>query len=396
MHDETLAIHAGRYPFKNNGSVNQPIYNTSTVLFPTLQDYRTADSGKSFYDDTVKSYDYSYGIGYNPTVFAFQETLAKLEGADHALALPSGLSAIATTLMAFVKSGDHVLITDSIYGPTRRFCNTVLKKFGVETTYYPPSVGEGISEYIQDNTRLVFTEAPGSFTFEVQDIPAISKAAKAVREDIVIVMDNSWATPLYYKPYDKGVDVVVHAVTKYMGGHSDIILGAITTNDAHFKDLFRSFHFAGTKPSANDCYLAARGIRTMANRVKQHEKSALEIATWLESHPKVTRMLHPAFESCEGHEIWKRDFTGSTGLFSFLLDKKYSFEALCAFVNDLEYFGIGASWGGYESLVMVEDISTIRNTTDWSNSNSMVRLYIGLENVADLQDDLEKGLERLF
>lgn len=395
MKKETITILSGRDYKSNKGSVNTPIHMTSTVLFPTLQDYKNAEKGKDLYHscDGTKAVDLSYGIGGSPTTFALQNVVAELEGGDFALILPSGLSAITTALLAFLSSGDHILMVDSVYGPTRRFCNNELKRFGIETTFYDPLIGAGISELIRDNTKVVFTESPGSLTFEVQDIPAIAKAAH--KKDAVVVMDNSWATSLYFSPFEHGVDVSIQAGTKYIGGHSDIFLGTITAKEEHAKKLLSAYKNLGVHTSAEVCYMAARGIRTLATRVKAHEKAALNIAKKLQKNKKVTKVLHPALSSCAGHKIWKRDFTGSTGLFTLILDKKYSFEQVSNMVDNMEIFRIGASWGGFESLVMPFDPTPIRTAAKWTEERSCVRLYIGLEDEGDLLKDIEDGLKRL-
>ncbi len=395
MNQDTLAIIAGKNSEENSGTVNVPIHRTSTVLFPTLKAYDDAEHGKAFYKahKNLKATDFSYGIGGTPTNFALEDAITQLEGGDKTFIYPSGLSAITMTLLTFLSSGDHVLITDSIYGPTRRFCNKELKRFGIETTYYDPMIGSKIRGLIQDNTKLIFTESPGSLTFEVQDIPAIVKVAK--EKNIVTVTDNSWATSLYFKPLKHGVDVSLHAGTKYIGGHSDIILGTITTTKEHISKFSRNYIDYGVHASPDDCYLALRGLKTMPTRIKAHEEKALNIAKWLKKKPKVAKILHPAFSSCPGHKVFKRDFLGSTGLFTIILDKKYSFKELSHMIDPMKIFGIGASWGGYESLILPFDPASIRTATKWTEKGSCVRLYIGLEDEDDLKKELQDGLKRL-
>lgn len=397
MKKDTLAVQVGRNPTKQQGTVNPPIHQTSTILFPTLRSYHDADRGKAFYEDShnVKSYDYSYGITGTPTTYALQQAMTQLENADHSFILPSGLSALTTALFAFLEAGDHILMVDTVYGPTRRFCHAELKRFGVETTYYDPLIGADIAKLVKSNTKIVFTESPGSITFEVQDIPAITKAVKAINEDIVVMIDNSWATPLYFQPFDFGIDISIHAGTKYIGGHSDIMLGVINCKEKHFKPLFKSFHHLGNSASPQDCYLAQRGIRTMPVRLRQHEETALALAKWLDAQDKVAKVLHPALPSCPGHDIWKRDFNGSTGLFSIILDKQYDFEALSRMIDPMQHFGIGCSWGGFESLILNLDPSSARTATKWEAQGSLIRIYAGLEDVDDLIHDLESGLKRL-
>jgi cystathionine beta-lyase len=394
MKPETLAITSSKNYKKNQGTVNTPIHKTSTVLFETWEQYMEAEHGKDVYESgNGQIADYSYGIGGTPTRFDLQKTLAELEGADYALVTPSGLSSITTVLLSLVNSGDNILVSDSVYGPTRRFCNKELKRLGVETTYYDPLIGSDIKELIKENTKLIFTESPGSLTFEIQDIPAISKVAK--EKDIPVVIDNSWGTSLYFKPFEHGVDISIQAGTKYIGGHSDLILGTITCNNKYIKKVFNTYKNLGVSVSPEDCYMALRGIRTMPVRIKKHEESALNIAKWLEGHSKVKSVLHPALPSFEGYELWKRDFKGSTGLFTIILDKKYSYESICKMINGMKYFGIGASWGGYESLIINFDPKTIRTAKKWDIEETCIRLYIGLEAEDDLQEDIESGLKRL-
>jgi cystathionine beta-lyase len=395
MKQETLAITTGKDPKENKGSVNTPVYRTSTVLFPTLKDYADADTGKDLYTNNSdsKTADFSYGLSGTPTTFALQKLMCEIDGGQHCMIAPSGLLAITTVLLSFLKTGDHILVVDTVYGPTRRFCNNELKRMGIETTYYPPAIGKDIAKLIQKNTKLVFTESPGSLTFEVEDIPAIAKAAHA--KGAVVVMDNSWATGLYFKAFEHGVDVVIQAGTKYIGGHSDLLIGTITTTDEHVDTIFGTYKRLGVHTDPDSCYMAMRGIRTMPTRLKAHEQAALNIAKWLEKRPEVAKVLHPAFPSCPGHENWKRDFTGSSGLFSIILDKKYSFEALSAMIDKMKIFGIGSSWGGFESLAIVFDPRAIRTADKWTEKGSCVRLYIGLEDEGDLIKDLEGGFKRL-
>jgi cystathionine beta-lyase len=375
--------------------VNTPIHKTSTILFSTWEEYTAAEEGKDIYNSGKGQVaaDYSYGIGGTPTTFALQKTLSELEGADHALITPSGLSAITTCLLSFLSSNDHLLMVDSVYGPTRRFCNKTLKRLGIETTYYDPLIGSDIENLIQDNTKVIFTESPGSLTFEIQDLPAIYKVAR--KHNIVSIIDNSWATYLYLKPFLLGADVSIQAGTKYINGYSDILLGTITTTDKYIKKIYETHKNLGIHTSPEDAYMALRGIRTMPTRLKAHEKTALNIAKWLEKHPKVKTVLHPALPSCPGHDLFKRDFSGSTGLFSIILDKKYSFEAVCRMLNSMQLFGIGASWGGYESLVIKFDPKAIRTASNWSHDETCIRLYIGLEAEEDLKNDLESALAQL-
>ena len=395
MKKETKLVLAGKNYKDNFGSVNIPVHRTSTILFPTLEAYSQAEQGKPYYKIKGNvATDYSYGTSGTPTAFALQNAICEIEGAKYCLVFPSGLAAITTTLLALLESGDHVLISDSVYWPTRRFCNKELARFGIEASYYDPLIGEGISKLIKKNTKLIFTESPGSLTFEIQDIPAITKIAK--QKKIPVIIDNSWATPLYFNPFKHGVDISLQAGTKYIGGHSDVIIGVVTTNDDNlYKSLARAKKHYGITVSPDDCYLALRGLRTMGVRLKAHEETALKVAKWLGTRPEVKTILHPALPSCPGHELWKRDFSGATGLFSFILDKKYSKEAIAAMVDNMKIFGIGASWGGFESLIMPIDPSAIRTASKWPHKGNCIRIYTGLEDVSDIIKDLENGLERL-
>lgn len=392
MKRETTLVHAGRHPEQQFGAVNPPITQTSTVLFPSIEAFHAADVSVSHHKGALA--DPSYGITGTSTTFALAEALSALEGAEKTLIYPSGLIAITATLLSFTKAGDHILIPDSAYGPARRFCNKELKKFGVETTYYDPLIGANIASLIRDNTRLILTESPGSLTFEIQDIPAISKAAKAKNPDIVIALDNSWASPLYFQGLTKGVDVVIYAATKYINGHSDLLMGTVSANSPHAEALFRTYKHLGISTSPHDCYQAMRGLRTMGARLRQHQESTMLIAEWLEKHPAVAKVLYPALPSHPQHALWKRDFTGASGLLSFIL-KTTDAESVHAMINSLHYYGIGASWGGYESLIIDFDPTSIRTATQWKEKGHCIRIHIGLENVDDLKQDLEQGLKRL-
>lgn len=395
MKKETILVHTGSFPDLNSGCVNTPIYRGSTVLFPTLDDYYSASDGKPFYKTShdIRSCDFSYGTSGTPTTHALRRAIAELEGAGHALISPSGLAAITHTLMAFLKHGDHLLMTDSVYGPTRRFCTKVLSRYGVETTYYDPLIGSDIKHLIRDNTRIIFTESPGSLTFEIQDIPAIAKEAR--KKGVVVVTDNSWATPLYCSPLKLGANISIQAATKYIGGHSDILLGTVAADTEYFDPVATTHHHFGATTSPDDCYLALRGLRSMAVRLKQHQEHAILVAKWLEKQPEVSRVLHPALPDHPGHNIFKRDFSGSTGLLSFVLDPKYSYQDVCRMVDHYDIFNIGASWGGFESLVLHIDLKTVRTAIPWTLKGHVLRLYIGLENIDDIMADLDKGFKRL-
>lgn len=378
---ETLLASGGRDPESNYGIVNPPVYHASTITRPTLAEWQNRDWTK----------EYVYGRMGTPTQRALEEAVALVEGGDKAIAVSSGLASITIALSAFVESGDHVLVTDSAYFPTRNFCENVLAKYGVETTYYDPLIGGDIAALIQDNTRVVFTEAPGSQTFEVQDIPAIAEAAHA--RGAVVINDNTWGTPLNYKSFERGIDISVHAATKYIVGHSDAMLGIIVMKEAHYETVLKNFRLWGQHAAPDDCYLGLRGLRTMGVRLKQHEENALIVANWLKDRPEVARVLFPAMPEDPGHELWKRDFEGACGLFGFVLDRHYDDTALGAMLDGLELFAMGASWGGYESLVLPG--KPVRSATTWEAEGNLIRLHVGLEHPDDLIADLEAGLERL-
>ncbi|UEM01885.1 cystathionine beta-lyase [Skermanella rosea] len=381
---DTILTHAGNDPHANFGIVNPPVYHASTVLFPTVA--ALEEAGHSF--DGVR-----YGRIGTPTSQAFEATVARLEGGFKAVTAPSGLAAITTALLAFVSAGDHVLVTDSVYGPTRLFCSDMLKRLGVEAEFYDPLVGAGIERLIRPNTRVVFLESPGSLTFEVQDVPAIAAAAK--KAGAVVMIDNTWGTPLFFKPFDHGVDLSIHAATKYMVGHSDAMLGVITAGTEEvWNRLKRNSVQLGTCAGPDDIYLGLRGLRTMGARLRQHQDTALNLARWLQARPEVARVLHPALPDDPGHALWRRDFTGACGLFAIEL-KPCSAAAVAAFLDGMELFGMGYSWGGYESLILPIHPEKLRTATRWRTDGPMIRLHAGLEDPDDLIADLDRGLARL-
>jgi len=377
---ETRLTHLGRSPFDNFGFVNPPLYRGSTILFPTMESY------------TSHSQDYTYGRRGTPTIRALESTITTLEGGAHSVLTPSGLSACAIGLLSVANAGGHVLVTDSVYQPARRICQGALKRLGVETTYFDPLIGAGIAGLIQDNTQLIYTESPGSLSFEIQDLPAIAKAAHD--RGVPVLSDNTWASPLYYNPLALGADMVVHAGTKYFGGHADVNLGSVTSTGALAKQLRQTHGDLGQCPGPEDTQLCLRGLRTLAVRLERHWKSALDMANWLAARPEVARVIHPAREDHPQHHIWKRDFSGASGLFSIIL-KPCPDKALAAMVDDLTLFGIGSSWGGYESLVIPFDPTSYRTATQWKAEGPALRFHIGLENVDDLKADLDAGFKRL-
>jgi len=384
---ETLLATLGSTPDKHRGIINIPAYRASTILFPDLAALEASERGQYPLPGYAR-----YGT---PSTQALEEFLAKLEDADHAIVLSTGLAAITVSLTAFLGNGDHLLMVDSVYGSTRKFCDQELARFGVDITYYDPAIGEGIAELVKPNTRVVFVESPGSLTFEVQDIPAISKAAKAKNPDVVIIGDNTWGTPIYFHPFELGIDVSIHSATKYISGHSDLMMGVISCKKKHYSELRRSFANSGACPTGDNCYLALRGLRTLAVRVAQHYKNGLAIAQWLSTHPKVAHVLHPGLPGAPGHELWKRDFSGACGLFSIVLKDKPSSEQLAAMLNPMHYFHMGYSWGGYESLIIPVTLAPIRSVTKSPYSGQILRLHIGLEHPDDLKADLEQALARL-
>ena len=380
MKKDTLLVHAGRDPERYQGMVNTPVFRTSTVLHPDLESY-----------EAPRDEDYqriSYGRNGTPTTRALEEAVARLEGGYRAVAVPSGLAAILASLCAFVKNGDHLLVVDSVYGPTRNFCNARLKPNGVDVEYYDPLIGAGVARLIRPNTRAIFCESPGSLTFEMQDVPAIAAAAHA--REIPVLADNTWGTPYFFRAFERGVDISIHSATKYIVGHADAMMGIIVTNQQHWRTVRRTVADYGYSASPDDCYLALRGLRTLGVRLKHQMQSALKVAGWLRARPEVKRVLFPALEDDPGHAIWNRDFSGAAALFSFVMAVADGRQT-AAFVNALELFGIGSSWGGYESLVSVAHAEKIRTATRWNPGGETIRLHVGLEDPDDLIADLERG-----
>ena len=383
--DTELCI-AGHDLKNNHGALNPPVYHASTFAFPTVEGLDAAD---------LKKFDtFSYGLYGTPTSYALEDGLRKLENANHAIIVGSGLGAISITLAGLLQSGDHLLVSESAYHPTLKFCNNFLKKFGVETTYYDPMIGSDIKKLMRPETKVIFTEAPGSITFEVQDIPAIAKVAHD--GGALVVMDNTWSAGYYYKPFDFGVDVSVQALTKYIGGHSDLFMGSITMRERALYDKIKlAASSFGHSPQPDDCYLALRGLRTLAARIKQHGETGLALAKWLAARPEVEAVIHPAFENCPGHEIWKRDFSGSCGLFGVVLKDTYSEADRNRMMAGLKLFPIGYSWGGYESLVVHDNPYQSRKTYNFPYKGPYMRIHAGLEDPGDLIKDLEHGLSLL-
>src|SRR5712671_637751 len=377
---ETTLVTAGRDTKAQKGFVNPPVVHASTVLYPTADDLH-AHRG-----------EFQYGRHGTPTTKALQEALMALEGPQCAgvgLA-PSGLSAITTTLLAVLNAGDHLLVCDNAYRPTRNFCNGLLAGYGVETSYFDPAIGAGIAALFKSNTRAVLVEAPGSQSFEMPDIPAIAGVAHA--RNALVIDDNTWATALYHRSLEQGVDISMQAATKYIGGHSDIMFGTISANAAAWPLIAETIRLLGVCAGPDDVFLALRGLRTLAVRLAQHHRSGLEMARWLATRPEVVRVLHSGLETAPGHAIWKRDFTGASGLFSIVL-KPAPQKAVDALLDAVKLFGMGYSWGGFESLVIPFDCEGYRTATKWLPGGPTLRLHIGLEHVEDLKCDLERGFE---
>jgi cystathionine beta-lyase len=372
----TRLAHIGNDPRDFFGFVNPPVVHASTVLFP---DAATM---------AARNQKYTYGTRGTPTTDALSSAIDALEGSAGTILVPSGLAAVTIPLLAFLSAGDHVLIVDSVYHPTRNFADTMLKRLGVEVDYYDPLVGAGIGALMKPNTRVVFTESPGSNTFEMQDIPAIAKEAKA--RGAVVMMDNTWATPLYFRPLEHGVDISIHAATKYPAGHSDVLLGTVSANEACWKRLEETHFTMGCCAAPDDVYQVMRGLRTMGVRLERHQENALDIARWLQGQPGVAQVLHPGLESFAGHAIWKRDFSGASGIFSIVLAGGGERQAH-AFLDALEIFGLGYSWGGYESLAVHVWLGD-RTVAKGDYGGPVIRLQIGLENPEDIKADLSRGL----
>ncbi len=387
MKKDSLLVHKGRSPEDNHGIVNPPVYHASTVTFPSLAEYE-AKSRKPFEGVT-------YGRTGTPTTHALEAAITAIYGGHKTISLSSGLAAISVSLMALVKSGDHVLVADNVYAPTRvRTCDGLLARAGVETTYFDPF--ESIEGLIRPNTKVVYFESPGSLTFEVPEVGKIAAKAKAAgMPGILVVMDNTWASPYFFQPFAHGVDIVVEAVTKYISGHADVMLGAVTVKtEEHFQAIKWTANAMGNCPGPDDCYLALRGLRTLSVRLERHQKNALALAEWLQGCAEVDRVLYPALPDHPGHAVWKRDFTGASGLFGVVL-KDVPRDRLSAMFDGMTLFAMGDSWGGYESLMIPTDPTNLRTASNWIAAGPCLRIHAGLEDPADLIEDLENGLKRL-
>ena len=387
MKQDTRLIALGRAPVRAQGPVNLPVHRASTILSEHLDGYVHRFDGDNRYDNVT------YGATGTQNSRALAEAVAAIEGGHRTVVTGTGLSAVTMAVSAVVRAGDHVLVPDSVYGPTRRFCAEVLSRYGVETGFYDPAAGAGIAQAMRANTRLVYTEAPGSLTFEMQDVPAIAKAAR--EHGALVAMDNTWATPMFFRPLEHGVDISIQAGTKYLAGHSDLVIGMITTaTDELFRTIADQTFAFGDTASPDDCFLALRGMRSLSVRLKRQSESAMQVARWLDARPEVRRVLYPALESDPGHSLWKRDFEGASSLFGLALHTADE-AAVARMVNGLELFRIGSSWGGYESLVAYNRMPIPRTVIPWTETPSLLRIHVGLEDPDDLVADLEAGLGRL-
>jgi cystathionine beta-lyase len=388
LSDETRAklrrrsrlVNLGRDTDLSQGFVNVPPFRGSTVLYPDVATLKS------------RAQRYTYGTHGTPTTEALRSAWTDIAGAAGTVLVPSGLAAIVVALMTALSAGDHLLVTDSAYRPTRAFADKMLKRMGIETTYYDPAVGAGIEALMRPNTKAVLTESPGSETFEIQDVPAIAEVAHA--RGACVIMDNTWATPLFFSPHAHGVDMAVEAGTKYLSGHADLLLGLVSANETWFDHLHRCVDSMAIPPGPEDVFLALRGLRSMDLRLREAERQALALARWLSGRPEVLRVIHPVLPDHPGHVLWKRDFTGSSGLFSVVL-KPVPEAAVAAFLDGLELFGLGFSWGGYESLAVPFDCTAYRTATRFMPGGPTVRFSVGLEDTEDLKEDLDRGFKRL-
>ena len=382
---DTLLTHVGGSPTDRHGAVNPPVYRASTILFPTVAEWEASRVHANRFKVL------RYGQLGTPTTFALEEAIAALEGGYRAMLLPSGLAAATTVLLALLKSGDHLLMTDSAYQPTRHFAKVILARYGITTTFYDPCIGAGIESLMRPETRVIFLESPGSITFDVQDLPAIASVAHA--HGALIAIDNTWATPYFLPAMQLGADVSIIAATKYIGGHSDVLLGTVTTTEPLYERVRSMVAELGYSVSPDDAFLALRGLRTLGVRLERHQTSALQVAQWLQGRQEVKQVMHPALPTDPGHGIWKRDFTGASGLFGVVLHPVPK-AAVDAMLNALRLFGMGASFGGFESLAIPMDSTRLRHLTG-SADNRFIRIHVGLEDPSDLIADLEQGFAQL-
>lgn len=391
-HIETKLVNAGRKSRYLQGSVNPVIQRASSLVFESVQQKKHATANRA-------KGELFYGRRGTLTHFALQDAMCELEGGAGCYLYPCGAAAVSNSILAFIESGDHVIMTGAAYEPTQDFCNIVLKSMGVETTYYDPTIGAEIAELVKPNTKVLFLESPSSVTMEVQDIPGIVKAVRAISEDVIIMIDNTWAAGILFPALEYGIDISIQAGTKYIVGHSDAMLGTAVSNERCWDRLRERSYLMGQMVDADTAYVAMRGLRTMGIRLAQHEKASIEVAQWLSERPEVAAVNHPALPSCKGHEFYVRDFKGCNGLFSFVLNKKLNQEELEAYLDNFEHFSMAYSWGGYESLILAnqpEELNAIRPANPVDFEGTLVRIHIGLENVLDLIEDLENGFKRIY
>lgn len=388
---ETQLVTAGREKRYTQGSVNAVIQRASSLVFDTVKDKKFATANRA-------NGELFYGRRGTLTHFSFQKAMVDLEGGVGCALYPCGAAAVTNAILSFVASGDHILMTGSAYEPTQDFCNKILSKYNVSTTYYEPMIGAEIASLIQPNTKVVFLESPSSITMEVQDVPGMIKAIRAVNPEIVIMLDNTWAAGILFRALDFGVDISIQAGTKYTIGHSDAMLGTAVSNERCWERLRENSYLMGQTLDADTAYMGSRGLRTLSVRLKQHEISSIAIAKWLADRPEVARVNHPALEQCPGHEFYCRDFSGCSGLFSFVLKKRLSDEQMSAFLDNFTLFHMAYSWGGFESLILAnqpEELNEIRPVSNVDFTGTLVRVHIGLENIDDLIADLDAGFARI-
>ena len=390
-HLDTALVNAGRSKKYTQGSVNSVIQRASSLVFDTVEAKKHATRNRA-------NGELFYGRRGTLTHFSLQEAMCELEGGAGCALFPCGAAAVANTILAFVEQGDHILVTNTAYEPTQDFCTKILAKLGVTTGWFDPLIGGDIARLVQPNTRVVFLESPGSITMEVHDVPAIVAAVRRVAPEAIIMIDNTWAAGVLFKALEFGIDISIQAGTKYLIGHSDAMVGTAVSNERCWAQLRENAYLMGQMVDADTAYMTSRGLRTLAVRLRQHHESSLQIAEWLAQHPQVARVNHPALPGSKGHEYWKRDFTGSSGLFSFVLNKRLTDAELSAYLDHFSLFSMAYSWGGFESLILAnqpEHIAAIRPDAEVDFSGTLIRVHIGLENVTDLLDDLAAGFARI-
>ncbi|KUQ06124.1 cystathionine beta-lyase [Enterobacter roggenkampii] len=390
-HLDTTLVQAGRSKKYTQGSVNSVIQRASSLVFDTVEEKKNATRNRA-------KGGLFYGRRGTLTHFSLQEAMCELEGGAGCALFPCGAAAVANTILAFVEQGDHILMTNTAYEPSQDFCTKILSKLGVTTGWFDPLIGEGIAELIQPNTRIVFLESPGSLTMEVHDVPAIVKAVRSKAPEAIIMIDNTWAAGVLFKALEFDIDISIQAATKYLIGHSDGMIGTAVSNARCWDQLRENAYLTGQMVDADTAYMTSRGLRTLGVRLRQHHESSLKVAEWLAQHPQVERVNHPALPGSKGHEFWQRDFTGSSGLFSFVLKKRLNNDELASYLDNFSLFSMAYSWGGFESLILAnqpEQIAALRPGGEVDFSGTLIRLHIGLENVDDLIADLAAGFERI-